>query len=97
MVDAATKIDFDDNLGGLSLCGVGVRKKGPIKVYSVGMYTDESAKSSIASLPKNKSALSTLRKSLQSSKTTSFLLKMNFKVGAEKMADAIAESVDPRT
>eukprot|EP00986_Skeletonema_menzelii_P012017 scaffold6400_cov150-Skeletonema_menzelii.AAC.1 len=97
LIDAATKIDFDDNHGGLSLCGVGVRKKGPIKVYSVGMYSDESAKSSIASLPKNKSALTTLRKSLKSSKTTSFLLKMNFKVGAEKMADAIAESVDPRT
>ena len=97
MVDSATKIDFDDNLGSLPLCGVGVRKKGPIKVYSVGMYSDESAKSSISTLPKNKSALTTLRKSLGSSKTTSFLLKMNFKVGAEKMADAIAESVDPRT
>ncbi|KAL7442132.1 hypothetical protein ACHAXM_011149 [Skeletonema potamos] len=96
MVDAATNIDFDNNLGGLPLFGIGVRKKGPIKVYSVGMYSDESAKSSIASLPK-KSALSTLRKSLKNSKTTSFLLKMNFKVGAEKMADAIAESVDPRT
>lgn len=97
IVDAATKIDFDDTLGNLSLYGVGVRKKGPIKVYSVGMYSDESAKSSIASLPKNKNSLTTLRKSLKSSKTTSFLLKMNFKVGAEKMADAIAESVDPRT
>jgi Fe-Mn family superoxide dismutase len=97
MVDTSTKIDFDNNLGGLPLFGVGVRKKGPIKVYSVGMYSDESAKSSIASLPKNKNALTTLRKSLKSSKTTSFLLKMNFKVGAEKMADAIAESVAPRT
>ncbi|KAL7448756.1 hypothetical protein ACHAWC_000899, partial [Mediolabrus comicus] len=97
LTDAATKINFDDNLGGLHLFGVGVRKKGPIKVYSVGMYSDEAAKSSIASLPKTKSALTALRKSLKSSKTTSFLLKMNFKVGAEKMADAIAESVDPRT
>ena len=32
MVDPATKISFDDNIGGLSLFGVGVRKKGPIKV-----------------------------------------------------------------
>lgn len=99
LVDAATKISFDDNLGGLQLCGVGCRKKGPIKVYSVGMYTDEAAKGSVASLSKsNKSgALNTLRNSLKSSKVTTFLLKMNFKVGAEKMADAIAESVDPRT
>ncbi|KAL7542768.1 hypothetical protein ACHAXR_012857 [Thalassiosira sp. AJA248-18] len=99
LVDTATKINFDDNLAGLPLFGVGCRKKGPIKVYSVGMYSDEKAKSSIASLSKsNRSgALSTLRDSLKSSKMTTFLLKMNFKVGAEKMADAIAESVVPRT
>jgi len=70
------------------------------QVYSVGMYADKSCKDSIASLPKsNKSgALSTLRNSLQSSsKEINFVLKMNFKVGAEKMAEAIAESVLPRT
>ena len=64
------------------------------------MYADKSCKDSIASLPKsNKSgALSTLRNSLQSSsKEINFVLKMNFKVGAEKMAEAIAESVLPRT
>jgi hypothetical protein len=32
MVDPATKISFDDSIGSLSLFGVGVRKKGPIKV-----------------------------------------------------------------
>jgi len=32
MVDTATKIEFSDTLDGLSLLGVGVRKKGPIKV-----------------------------------------------------------------
>lgn len=99
MVDTATKIGFDDNLGGLPLFGVGCRKKGPIKVYSVGMYSDDVAKASMSSLTKsNKTgALSTLRDSLKSSKVTTFLLKMNFKVGAEKMADAIADSVAPRT
>jgi len=35
LVDSATKINFDDKLGGLSLFGVGVRKKGPIKVRSI--------------------------------------------------------------
>lgn len=99
LVDTATKISFDDNLGGLPLFGVGCRKKGPIKVYSVGMYSDEKAKASISSSSKSNKAgaLSTLRDSLKSSKETTFLLKMNFKVGAEKMADAIAESVVPRT
>lgn len=99
LVDSATKISFDDNLGGLPIFGVGCRKKGPIKVYSVGMYSDENAKASISSLPKSNisGALSALSNSLQSSKVVTFLLKMNFKVGAEKMADAIAESVLPRT
>jgi hypothetical protein len=32
LVDPATKISFDDTIGDLSLFGVGVRKKGPIKV-----------------------------------------------------------------
>ena len=31
-IDSATKIKFDDSLGSLPLFGVGVRKKGPIKV-----------------------------------------------------------------
>lgn len=68
------------------------------QVYSVGMYSDENAKASISSMSKSNQsgALSTLRDSLKSSKVTTFLLKMNFKVGAEKMADAIAESVAPR-
>mmetsp|Transcript_8679 Transcript_8679/g.18122 ORF Transcript_8679/g.18122 Transcript_8679/m.18122 type:complete len:96 (+) Transcript_8679:230-517(+) len=53
MVDTATKIEFSDTLDGLSLLGVGVRKKGPIKVYSVGMYSGDDAKSSIATIPKS--------------------------------------------
>lgn len=98
LMDPATKIKFDDNLGDLPLFGVGVRKKGPIKVYSVGMYSDAAAKASVSSIPKpNKSgALSAIRSSLASSNRTTFVLKMNFKVGAEKMASAIAESVSPR-
>ena len=32
LIDPATKIKFDDNLGNRPLFGVGARKKGPIKV-----------------------------------------------------------------
>mmetsp|Transcript_24250 Transcript_24250/g.52308 ORF Transcript_24250/g.52308 Transcript_24250/m.52308 type:complete len:212 (-) Transcript_24250:140-775(-) len=98
LVDPATKIKFDESIGSLPLFGVGVRKKGPIKVYSVGMYADAEAKDSISSISKSNKAgaLSALRDSLKSTTQTSFLLKMNFKVGAEKMATAIAESVSPR-
>ena len=65
----------------------------------MGIYSDEGAKARMLSIPKSNkaSAISTLRDSLKSSKTTTFVLKMNFKVGAEKMAAAIAESVSPRT
>ena len=101
LVDAATKIEFDDAVGdGLRLLGVGVRKKGPIKVYSVGAYATREVRESLASLSKDdkSGALAKLREVIKSSgSTVSFVLKMNFKVGAEKMADAIAESVHPRT
>ena len=96
--DKATSISFADGLKGLSLFGVGVRKKGPIKVYSVGMYGSEDVKDSLSTISKSKEkklALSTLQKGASSS-PTSFVLKMNFKVGAEKMAAAIADSVSPR-
>ena len=52
LVDAATKIEFADELDGLSLLG-GVRKKGPIKVYSVGAYSTDAARRSISSHPKS--------------------------------------------
>ena len=65
------------------------------QVYSVGMYSGDDAKESIASTPKS-NALSKLCNSITASEQTTFVLKMNFKVGAEKMAAAIAESVNPR-
>ena len=68
------------------------------QVYSVGMYSDTEAKSSIASISSSNKAgaLSAIRDSIKSTSQTTFLLKINFKVGAEKMAAAIADSVTPR-
>lgn len=65
----------------------------------MGMYSDSKTKDSLASIPKaNKAdAISALRSSLKTASETTFVLKMNFKVAAEKMASAIAESVQPRT
>lgn len=62
------------------------------------MYSDSKAKDAISSIPKSNKdgAISALRSSLKTASGTTFLLKMNFKVGAEKMASAIAESVEPR-
>ena len=52
------------------------------------MYSDAEAKPA--------SSLSALNASVKSADKTTFVLKMNFKVGAEKMASAIADSVTPR-
>jgi len=62
----------------------------------VGVYSGDDAKERISSVTKS-DALSTLCKSITATSKTTFVLKMNFKVGAEKMADAIAESVNPRS
>mmetsp|Transcript_95941 Transcript_95941/g.277065 ORF Transcript_95941/g.277065 Transcript_95941/m.277065 type:complete len:213 (+) Transcript_95941:75-713(+) len=99
MNDKATGIPFASSVKELNLFGVGVRKKGPIKVYSVGMYCSDAVRESLSNISrtadKGKKALSTLLNGAKES-DTSFVLKMNFKVGAEKMASAIAESVAPR-
>jgi hypothetical protein len=63
------------------------------------MYASQTAREALSALSKQADkvkALATLRSSVKTNPPTSFLLKMNFKVGAEKMANAIAESVAPR-
>lgn len=63
------------------------------------MYASNGVKEALSTLSvaaDKAKALTTLRSSAKSNPPTTFLLKMNFKVGAEKMANAIAESVAPR-
>jgi hypothetical protein len=99
MKDAATGIPFDSKSNELSLFGVGVRRKGPIKVYSVGMYCSDNVQEDLSTISrsdsKGKKAIAALRNGASTNPTT-FVLKMNFKVGAEKMASAIADSISPR-
>jgi Chalcone isomerase-like len=98
MTDKATGIAFSPKKHGLEIFGVGVRKKGPIKIYSVARYGSSSLKESLSKISRSKNekeALLTLQQGARSENTT-FLLEMAFKVGAEKMASAIAESVSPR-
>ena len=95
--DKATGIHFPDARGGLSLFGVGVRRKGPIKIYSVAMYSTATLADKLATCSKSdKKTVSVLQKGVQEEGQASFSLNMNFKVGAEKMASAIADSVAPR-
>jgi hypothetical protein len=95
--DKATGISFPDARGGLSLFGVGVRRKGPIKIYSVAMYSTSALQEKLAECKKtDKKTLTVLQKGVKEEGQASFSLNMNFKVGAEKMASAIADSVAPR-
>ena len=102
MADKATGIAFRPKLkdDALTLFGVGVRRKGPIKVYAVGLYSNQTLKEELATVsrasdPNGQQALTMLRKGVKEH-PTSFLLEMNFQVSAEKMAKAIGESVAPR-
>ena len=61
------------------------------------MYSSEEAKESVSSVSAaDKAGAASAIQDAAKAGPSSFLLKMNFKVGAEKMASAIAESVSPR-
>ena len=96
--DKATGINFADKAHGLPVFGVGVRTKGPIKVYSVALYGSKSVKNNLAELSRTadkKEALETLLSGTKKGPAT-FLLKFNFKVGAEKVASSITDSISSR-
>ena len=91
--DYSTGVTFEAKLDDLYLAGVGVRKKSIVKVYAVAMY---------ASAPVLRSAISqstlniAARAFNELTRVTSFVLQMTYSVGAEKIASAIGESVQPR-
>jgi Chalcone isomerase-like len=100
VVDPATGIGFPTHhKNGLEIFGVGVRKKGPIKIYSAACYGNKTVKESLSSISRSnneKDAYNALQNAILQSSDTSFVLQMTFKVGAAKMASAIADSVLPR-
>jgi hypothetical protein len=87
MTDKATGISFPPEQNGLEIFGVGTRKKGPIKIYSVAMYCKSALKQKLAEVSKSegkgKAAFGVLRSGAKENSTT-FLLNMNFKVGRPK-------------
>jgi Chalcone isomerase-like len=103
MVDPATGISFPSQKNGLEIFGVGIRKKGPIKIYSVACYGNKTVKDSLSTVSRSKTNDKDVYAAFQNSivqqptgSTTSFVLQMAMKVGAAKMAAAIADSVSPR-
>lgn len=97
ITDKATGISFAPKKHGLEIFGVGVRKKGPIKIYSVAFYGGSHLKKKLSEIKRSneKAALSALQSGAKSEHSL-FLVQMSMKVGAEKMASAIADSVAPR-
>ena len=77
MTDKPTGISFAGKLRDLGLFGVGVRKKGPIKVYSVGMYCSDVVREKLSSVSrtvdKGKEALRVLCNGAEEN-PTSFVL-----------------------
>lgn len=77
MIDKPTGISFAGQLRDLGLFGVGVRNKGPIKVYSVGMYCSEAVRETLSTVSrtagKGKEALRALCKVAEEN-PTSFVL-----------------------
>ena len=103
MIDPATGIGFPLHKNGLEIFGVGVRKKGPIKIYSVACYGNKTVKEALSSVSRSKTNEKDVYNTFQNNilqqstgSTTSFVLQMAMKVGAAKMASAIADSVTPR-
>lgn len=96
--DKSTGISLPDKANGLPVFGVGVRTKGPIKVYSVGCYGPGNIKSKLGELSATKDKAKALDLLLSGTKAgpVTFLLNFNFKVGAEKVASSITDSISSR-
>eukprot|EP00984_Skeletonema_dohrnii_P015316 scaffold6590_cov69-Skeletonema_dohrnii-CCMP3373.AAC.1 len=90
----ATGISFAPKLdNGLYLVGAGVRKKSVVKIYAISMYSEAIV---LASASSSSSSLHDAARTFASSTSmTSFVLEMVYSAGAQKIAEAIGESVKP--
>ena len=92
-VEPVSKSVFYDKKDGLDLAGLGIRKKGPVNVYSVALYAAKApCMKDCNSCDKSKIAT----KVSQGNYAKEIVLKMSRTVGAEKMAIAISDAVAPR-
>ena len=92
-VEPASKSVFSDRRDGLELAGLGIRKKGPVNVYSVALYA---AKAPCMRECKNCDRNKIATKLAQGNYAKEIVLKMSRSVGAEKMAVAISDAIAPR-
>lgn len=83
---------YGDTCGSLDLAGVGIRKKGPIKVYSVALFADRAACAKECVDPSSDN----MNWFCDSDSNKEIVLKMCRDVGTEKMASAIGDAIGSR-
>ena len=82
-VEPSTKIKLPSSLNDLPLLSTGVRRKGPIKVYAIGLYSEPSS-------------TKTIRLSTGGTGTRTFLLETNLSLSASKMSSTLISSLKTR-
>jgi hypothetical protein len=98
--DQATGISFADTYGGAKLAGVGTRYKGPLKIYSAGVYVNPTMAK--FKLGKHKGASADAVKQdfyqdlIKAGVAKTIVLKMAMGISKEKLASALSDSVKPR-
>jgi len=100
ITEKATGARFKESLGSLTCIGCGARSKGPIKVYSVGIYTNRAnVKSKLAKMKgKDVSALKSAKvfQDAVCDGPAKLVLKMARSVGGDFFASALNKSISPR-
>ena len=90
--EPASGLSFGDTCGSLDLAGVGIRKKGPIKVYAVALFADKAACKNECSDPSSDN----LNWFCDSGASKEIELKRVRDVGTEKMTSAIGDAIGSR-
>ena len=91
-VEPASGHTYGDTCGALDLAGVGIRKKGPIKVYSVALFADKAACQKECKDPSSDK----FDWFCASPSSKEIVLKMCRDVGTDKMASAIGDAIGSR-
>jgi len=93
--ETATGVTFSDHEGFTQqVLGLGVRTKGPFKVYAVGLYGSRDALvQNCKGCKSSKEVLPLLEKFVQDG---TLVLKMVRDVGSETMAGALSDAIKPR-
>ncbi|KAJ1624846.1 chalcone isomerase [Pavlovales sp. CCMP2436] len=98
--DQATGISFPDTYGGAKLAGVGTRYKGPLKIYSAGVYVNPTLTKfklgKYKGTPVDAVKQDFYQDLVKADVAKTIVLKMAMGISREKLASALSDSVKPR-